>query len=128
MGEHRPGNVHQRHTRREHGPRGAVSGHGLRSFAPVTAGATLDGIPAAQLSIVNGTAVAVWEVLKTATTSQETFDFPIWMTYSAAAAGNVLVTGGFAPVSTQTLPDTNSPTPRFTVQTDRFTCSISLLL
>jgi hypothetical protein len=69
-------------------------------LSPVASEQTLNGIPAVQLPIVNGTATAVWEVTGTSTQLIENFDFPVWLN-NAPATGVANITGSLAPTADQ---------------------------
>jgi hypothetical protein len=78
-------------------------------FNPVTA----PGIPAAELTVVNGSALAVWEVLASDPSASETAVFSVAVAFAANTANNLpglgqsTVQGSFAPF----YPTTFSPNP-----------------
>ena len=88
-------------------------------FAAVASTATLEGIPAAQLQVVNGTATAVWELLATNASALENMDFLVWIAPGGSSLSASTETASFAPLS----PDTGGsasdtlPLPRFEVGT-----------
>ncbi len=66
------------------------------------------------LTPVNGTATAVWEVLKSDPQALETFDFNVYVSYSAlATVGTATVDGSFAPLSQVSAASSSAPIPRF---------------
>jgi len=73
----------------------------------ITATGTSSSIPYAPLSIVNGSASAVWEVTNSLPSSPENFDFEVFLTYTANTASNVPSIGSmtvnmsYAPIPTQ---------------------------
>jgi hypothetical protein len=78
------------------------------------------GGASAQLTVTNGTATAVWEVLDSQSTSFAVLNFRVWATYTASPATNspalgvATVNGSYAPTSTLTTAQTASvPIPRF---------------
>jgi hypothetical protein len=89
------------------------------AFAAVSA---TSGSPASgtstQLTVTNGTATAVWEVLDSQATSFAVFNFRVWATYTASPATNspalatATVNGSYAPTSTVTTASAG-PIPRF---------------
>jgi hypothetical protein len=88
----------------ETAPDGSIGG----GVAPVVSSTTTNsGIPLAQLAVVNGSASAVWEVVNTNPSTQENFDFSVYITYTANVAGNSPPPGtgsvsmSFAPNPTQ---------------------------
>lgn len=64
-------------------------------------------LPYAPLTVVNNSAVAVWEVVNSLQNANENFDFEVFITYSANAANNVPSLGSmtvnlsYAPTATQ---------------------------
>jgi hypothetical protein len=83
---------------------GSVGG----GFAPTVASTTTNsGVPLAQLAVVNGSASAVWEVVNTNPATQESLDFGVYITYTAAVGtnspppGTGTVSMSFAPNPTQ---------------------------
>ena len=66
------------------------------TFVPIAATGTLEGVPVAQLSVVNGTATAVWEVLGTVVDLNENYDFAIWA-QSGPIPGTATITASYAP-------------------------------
>ncbi|QOY89825.1 InlB B-repeat-containing protein [Paludibaculum fermentans] len=85
------------------------------AFAPVTATEVLDGIPAAALPITQGSAQAVWEVLKSNPGALDNADFPLWISYPAntVGLGTASVNLRQGPVSTLKTSDETAPLPRF---------------
>ena len=67
-------------------------------FAAAVVTVTLDGIPAVELPVANGSATAVWEVLsKDPEDSTENADFPVWVLPAGTVAGSATVNGSYAP-------------------------------
>jgi hypothetical protein len=91
------------------------------AFAPLAATTTLEGIPAVELTLVNGAGSAVWEVLQSNPNAQEDVDFLIWVQAgSAVSTAPATVTGSLAPAP-PAFADSGShqasstlPVPRFT--------------
>ncbi len=73
----------------------------------------------AEIPVINGTAMAVWEVINTNTAATETFNFGVWTSYSASPGtnspppGTATVNMSFAPTSTATTASSTQPIPRF---------------
>ncbi len=68
------------------------------AFSAAPPSTTLDGIPAAELTVANGSASAVWEVLRGNPAAQENFDFLYWVqTGPGLGHPGVTVTASFAP-------------------------------
>jgi hypothetical protein len=89
------------------------------TFAAVPAVAgTPGGGASVQVSLVNNSGTAVWEVLDSDETSLVTLGFRVWITYTAnpgansPALGTATVNGSYAPTSTVTTA-TNNTIPRF---------------
>jgi len=92
---------------------------GIFSAVGATTGAP--GLPvgaAAQLTVTNNSATAVWEVLDSQATTLAQFNFRVWVTYTASPATNspalatATVNGSYAPTSTVTTASAG-PIPRF---------------
>ncbi|QOY88393.1 InlB B-repeat-containing protein [Paludibaculum fermentans] len=85
------------------------------AFTPVPATDTLNGIPVAALTITNGTAEAVWEVLSANSTLTEFLQFPVFVSFPANSVGlgTAQVTMGFAPVSSNSSASDSAAVPRF---------------
>jgi hypothetical protein len=95
------------------------------ALSPVASGQTIGGIPAAQLTVTNGAAIAVWEATGTSPNVIDTLDFPVWVVFPALStpSGTLTVNGALAPnpdngafslylgVSAQ---NSSFPEPRFT--------------
>ena len=81
----------------------------LLPFAATAATTTLDGIPATELTVANGSASAVWEVLRGNPSAADDFDFLVWVQTGAGSATPATVTASFAP----TPPFPTLPLPRF---------------
>jgi uncharacterized protein (TIGR03437 family) len=90
----------------------------IAAFAPVAATGTLEGVPVAELPVVNGNATAVWEVLDTNPNTIENYDFPIWV-QSGLTAGTAMLTGSYAPappafdLAGSNIASATLPLPRF---------------
>jgi len=67
------------------------------SFAALDPTTSLEGVPAVQLQVTNGSAVAVWEVLASDSTTQENFDFVVWIQAGASSPGTAVINGSLAP-------------------------------
>jgi uncharacterized repeat protein (TIGR01451 family) len=69
------------------------------ALSPVAAGGTIGGLLAAQLTITNGSATAVWEVNIPSEFSLETIDVPVWIVFppGSAPSGTLTIQGSFAP-------------------------------
>jgi hypothetical protein len=67
----------------------------------------------AQLSVVDGSAMAVWEVLSSNPTLIETLDFTITVSYATGIVGTVSAGGSFAPTSLTATASSDAPIPRF---------------
>jgi hypothetical protein len=91
---------------------------GNGSFSPAAATSTSDG-GLAPLSIANGSATAVWEVLDSNPLNFETFYFAFSIAFTAnpgsnlPGIGTMTTNGSFAPLSTVTTASTSAPVPRF---------------
>jgi hypothetical protein len=91
---------------------------GNGGFSPAAATSTSDG-GLAPLSISNGTATAVWEVLDSNPLNFETMYFAISVAFTAnpgsnlPGIGTLTTNGSFAPLSTVTTASTSAPVPRF---------------
>lgn len=79
----------------------------------------------AQLSVVDGSAMAVWEVLSSNPTLIETLDFTITVSYGTGIAGTVSAGGSFAPTSVTAMASSDVPIPRFGAGTLRPAFAIS---
>ena len=97
-----------------------LTGTETGTYAPVPSTITLDGIPAAALQTVNGTATAIWEVTGANPLVGETFNFPLWIGYPGATAGSATVNASYAPTSPafdasggHVARDSTFPIPRF---------------
>jgi hypothetical protein len=94
-------------------------GSGTGILPSVTATDNAGGLGIAEVSISGGTGTAVWEVVNTNPNTIETFAFPIYIRYTAAAATNTplpgtsTVTVSFAPTATSGAASSNLPIPRF---------------
>ncbi len=101
-------------------------------FAPVTPAITLEGIPAVQLPVTNGTATAVWEVLRGNPFNFENADFPIWVLATGTSPASVTVNGSYAPtaLSDGGVASSTLPLPRFVAdaQTARSLFSVGICL
>ena len=84
-------------------------------FTPLAPTTTLEGIPAVQLPVTNGTATAVWEVLRGTPFTLEIADFPIWVLSAGTSPASVTVNGSYAPtpLSDGGVASSTSPLPRF---------------
>jgi hypothetical protein len=73
----------------------------------------------AEVALTNGTGAAVWEVLNTNPNTSESFNFGVYITYTAATATNSPLPGtstvnlSFAPTATSGAASTSLPIPRF---------------
>jgi uncharacterized repeat protein (TIGR01451 family) len=87
------------------------------SFVPLSPTVTLGGIPAIQLQVTNGSAVAVWEVLRSDPSIVEDLDFPVWVLPAGIVSGSATITGTYAPApptfSGGGSASSTSPLPRF---------------
>ncbi|QOY91036.1 InlB B-repeat-containing protein [Paludibaculum fermentans] len=85
------------------------------AFAPVAASETLDGIPVAALPITQGSATAVWEVVKGNPGSIGDFDFPVWVSFpgNSVGLGTASVTMRLGPVSSEAGASDTAWMPRF---------------
>ena len=76
-------------------------------------------VPIAEVSLVNGTGAAVWEVVNTNPNTNESFKFAVYTTYSANVAqnsplpGTSTVTLSYAPTATSGPASNTLPIPRF---------------
>ena len=88
-------------------------------FAPLAPTTTLEGVPAVQLLVTNGSATAIWEVLGTNPAAIENFDFVLWVQVSGTVPVTSSVNGSFAPAPPAFTPVAGSsasstlPLPRF---------------
>jgi hypothetical protein len=95
----------------------ATDSNGAGPFTPSDSG---------QLTSVNGTAIAVWEVLLSDPRALETLDFGITISYSAGTSrGTAGASGSFAPLSSVFTASSSAAVPRFVpgVVNDAFTIS-----
>src|ERR1019366_6184475 len=67
------------------------------AFSPAPFTSTIEGIAATELTVANGTASAVWEVLRTNPNAVESLDFLFWVQGGATSATAATVTGSLAP-------------------------------
>src|ERR1019366_3761751 len=67
------------------------------AFSPAPVTSTIEGIAATELTVTNGTASAVWEVLRANPNTVESLDFLFWVQGGAASATAATVTGSLAP-------------------------------
>jgi hypothetical protein len=97
-----------------------VDGNGTVSGIPASNyiySGSAPAIPYAEIIPVNGSATAVWEVINTNPAVSETFDFGMWITYTAATASNLPPPTGSTPatVNMNYAPSTTSTAaPTFT--------------
>ncbi|MCC7234695.1 MAG: IPT/TIG domain-containing protein [Bryobacterales bacterium] len=88
----------------------AVSADGSGTFEPVPA----ETGSMAPLAVTNGTATAVWEVLRTDTAATSNLDFPIYASYPAGVRASAMsVDLALAPVSAAPSSSATAPLPRF---------------
>jgi hypothetical protein len=86
-------------------------------FAAIAATAVLDGLPVAELPVVNGGVSATWEVLGTNPNHLDMLDFVVWV--QAGGSGSGWFSGGFAPspapseVGLYVAASSTQPEPRF---------------
>ncbi len=68
-------------------------------FAAVAASGSISGIPAAQLTVTNGAASAVWEVTGVNPAQIDTAQFPVWVYFPPAStpSGTLTIKGSYAP-------------------------------
>ena len=76
----------------------ALTANEAGPLSPV-AGLTIGGIPAAQLTVTNGSATAVWEVTGENPAAIDTFDFQVWVVFpsSSSPSGTLTIQGALAP-------------------------------
>ena len=98
-----------------------------QAFAPVASTNTLDGVPAAELTVSNGTATAVWEVLYAAPNLLSNIDVAVWvLPGNTASASAATVTPSYAPAPPAFAdagghaPSSILPEPRFEAATAAF--------
>jgi hypothetical protein len=91
----------------------------LPSLVDQTTGTTSGGVLMSEIPNVNGVATATWEVLNTNPNTDETFQFGVYITYSANVAQNIPVPGistvamSYAPIATSGAASASLPIPRF---------------
>ena len=90
----------------------ATDAQGAGAFNPVATGP--DGY--AQLTVTNGTAAAVWEILASDPAVIEQLRVGIRTVHAQALTGSASVVGDLAPFSTVVQADTTAPVPRFQPQ------------
>jgi hypothetical protein len=104
-----------------------VDGNGSIPSVTPTGSSTWDGTPGAyiyaKVSVVNGSATAVWEVVNTNPATLENFDFQVWIVFppgATPAAMNIVGTlapnsdnGAFSMPSGGVAQDATYPVPRF---------------
>jgi hypothetical protein len=85
----------------------ASDGNAVAGFFPSVAASdnAATGLGIAEISVVNGSATAVWEVINTNPSSQESFKFSVYATYVANVAQNS------PPAGTSTVNLSFAPTP-----------------
>jgi len=66
-------------------------------FTPAVATTTIESIAAAELTPTNGSATAVWELLRRGDAVPQNADFAVWVQANAASATPATVTGTLAP-------------------------------
>jgi len=80
-----------------------------------------------EVTIVNGTGTAVWEVVNTNPNAAESFSFGVFISYTAATAtntplpGTATVTLTFAPTATSGVASSSASIPRFSIGNTPFT-------
>src|ERR1019366_4195229 len=67
------------------------------AFSPAPVASTIEGIAATGLTVTNGTASAVWEVLRANPNTMESLDFLFWVQGGATSITAATVTGSLAP-------------------------------
>ena len=88
-------------------------------FIPSTQTNVLDDIPVVELTVSGGSATAVWEVLESNTSSQQNFDFLVWVQATSNTSTSATFTGSLAPAppafsdATGHTTSTSLPLPRF---------------
>jgi len=94
--------------------------NGNGTYSPVSATSSNAGVNLAPVSVVNGSASIVYEVLYSSPTVLEQLNVPVAVAYVANAGGNLptpavqsTATMSFAPLSTVTTADSAAPIPRF---------------
>jgi hypothetical protein len=79
---------------------GAVArliGNEMLAFSPAPVTSTIEGIAATELTVTNGTASAIWEVLREDPNAMESLDFLFWVQGGATSVTAATVTGSLAP-------------------------------
>jgi hypothetical protein len=83
-----------------------------------------------EVTIASGTGTAVWEVVNTNPNLTETFEFGVYISYTAATAtnsplpGSATVTLSYAPTSTSAVASATLPIPRFNTGSTPFTGTV----
>jgi hypothetical protein len=67
------------------------------AFLPMPASDTFGSFAVAEITVVNGTASATWEVLSADANSSGNYDIPVWFIGTPTATGAATVSGSFAP-------------------------------
>jgi uncharacterized protein (TIGR03437 family) len=93
----------------------AMGNGGSPVFIPPMSGAALSFDKATQLTVTNGSASVVYEVMDANPVVQESAQFPTFVSIAStgAAAGTAQESVSFAPVSTDATANTAAPIPRF---------------
>jgi uncharacterized repeat protein (TIGR01451 family) len=103
----------------------ALTANEAGPLSPVAASGTIGSVPAAQLTVTNGSAAAVWEVTGESPASIDTFDFQVWVVFPTGStpSGTLTIQGSLAPntdggafplVGEGIAQDVSFPEPRFT--------------
>ena len=115
---------------------GETATDGTGQFPAVPGTFTYGGLPAVQLSVVNGSAMAVWEIVNATSYTLSTFDFPLLVSYAGGVtpSGSLTIAGSLAPNPDQGAFDaslahsasSDLPVPRFASLGSFSTTGISL--
>ena len=99
-----------------------ATGSGIYSATPQTTTATCPGcaspVPIAPVALINGSGIAVWEVLNASPTDLDQFGFGLVVAYGSPKAGSITVDGVYGPVGTGADDLSTAPTPRFGISTN----------
>ena len=93
-----------------------ANGAGPTTPLPATVTPTIGGVPVAmrQLTVVNGAAMAVWEVTAANAARMDELTFGVIVSYSSPGSfGTMNMQGSYAPLSTSGAASETEPLPRF---------------
>jgi Bacterial Ig-like domain (group 3)/FG-GAP-like repeat/Domain of unknown function DUF11/FG-GAP repeat len=97
------------------------------AFSPLAATTTLEGIPAVEVSLVNGAGTAVWEVMQANPNAQEYVDFLIWVQAGSAVSTSAAIVTGSLAAAPPSFADSGSHQASSTLPVPRFAAGAAAL-